>query len=102
MNRYAYMPFGGGGRGCIGSIFAMQEATLVVATLMSQFTFDLAAGAAVWPMHRVTLCPRAALPMVVRPRSDRVAHYPDASGRRRKFGRAKQVCVIAGMSSPGT
>ena len=74
MNRYAYMPFGGGARGCIGSIFAMQEATLVVATLLGKFTFELAPGATVWPMHSVTLRPRGGLPLMVRARSERVAY----------------------------
>ncbi len=68
LDRYVYMPFGGGGRGCIGSIFAIQEATIVIATLMQNFTFELAPGAAVWPVHSVTLRPRGGMPMRVRPR----------------------------------
>ncbi len=37
--RYAYFPFGGGQRVCIGSPFAMMEAVLVLATIAQQFRF---------------------------------------------------------------
>jgi cytochrome P450 len=36
IERYAYLPFGVGPRVCIGAAFALQEATLVLATLMRQ------------------------------------------------------------------
>ncbi|WP_219834837.1 cytochrome P450 [Paenibacillus sp. R14(2021)] len=42
--RFAYFPFGGGSRGCIGSQFAMMEAALILGTLAEQFTFKSAAG----------------------------------------------------------
>ena len=35
--RYAYFPFAGGLRGCIGGHFAMAEATVAIATLLAQF-----------------------------------------------------------------
>jgi cytochrome P450 len=35
--RYAYFPFAGGLRGCIGGHFAMAEATVAVATLLGRF-----------------------------------------------------------------
>ncbi|BBH23804.1 cytochrome P450 [Paenibacillus baekrokdamisoli] len=37
--RFAYFPFGGGARGCIGSQFAMMEAALIVSTLAERFSF---------------------------------------------------------------
>ncbi len=68
IDRFAYMPFGAGVRTCIGSTFALQEATLVLATLIKNFRMQLAPRANVWPMLRVTLRPENGLPMVIEPR----------------------------------
>ncbi|QHW32067.1 cytochrome P450 [Paenibacillus rhizovicinus] len=37
--RFAYFPFGGGSRGCIGSQFALMEAVLILGTLAERFDF---------------------------------------------------------------
>jgi cytochrome P450 len=68
IDRFAYMPFGAGARTCIGSTFALQEATLVLATLVQNFKMQLAPDARVWPLLRVTLRPEHGLPMAVEPR----------------------------------
>ena len=68
IDRFAYLPFGVGPRICIGATLAMQEASIVVATVMRNFTLELAPGHAVWPMHRVTLRPDGGLPMTIRRR----------------------------------
>jgi cytochrome P450 len=68
MDRFAYIPFGAGPRTCIGATFAMQEATLVLATIIHHFRLELACGHAVWPVLRVTLRPAGGLPMMARPR----------------------------------
>jgi len=68
IDRYGYLPFGAGPRICIGATFALQEATLVLATVMRRFELRLAPGFAVWPLQRVTLRPRGGLPMRVTPR----------------------------------
>jgi cytochrome P450 len=65
IDRYAYIPFGAGARTCIGSVFALQEATLVLANIVKNFRLELAPGAAVWPLLRVTLRPDNGLPMVI-------------------------------------
>jgi cytochrome P450 len=68
IDRFAYMPFGAGVRTCIGSTFALQEATLVLAALVKNFKMQLAPEARVWPMLRVTLRPENGLPMLIEPR----------------------------------
>lgn len=72
IDRYAYIPFGAGPRGCIGSVFALQEAVIAVAAIIREFDLDVAPGHVVWPVHRITLRPRHGLPMTVR-RSSRTA-----------------------------
>ncbi|MBV9261396.1 MAG: cytochrome P450 [Pseudolabrys sp.] len=76
IDRYAYLPFGAGARGCIGSIFALQEATLAVAAITRDFELELADGHEVWPVHRITLRPRDGLPMRLRLRRATAAAAP--------------------------
>jgi cytochrome P450 len=65
IDRYAYLPFGAGARGCIGSVFALQEATLAVAAITRSFELRVAPDHKVWPVHRITLRPKHGLPMLV-------------------------------------
>jgi cytochrome P450 len=65
IDRYAYLPFGAGARTCIGSAFALQEATLVLAAIVQNFRLQLAAGKRVWPTLRVTLRPEHGMPMII-------------------------------------
>ena len=67
--RFAYLPFGAGPRTCIGSSFALQEATLVLATLAHRFDMQMLPGARVWPLQKITLRPAHGLPMRITPRS---------------------------------
>lgn len=63
--RYAYFPFGGGPRICIGNAFAMIEAKLVLATILQRFRPALAPGHAVEPEPLITLRPRYGVPMTL-------------------------------------
>jgi cytochrome P450 len=56
--KYAYFPFGGGPRLCIGNTFAMLETVLVLATLAGRLRFRLAPGHIVAPWPTFTLRPK--------------------------------------------
>jgi cytochrome P450 len=55
--RFAYFPFGGGPRQCIGNSFALMEATLILATIAQKFRFQLVEGHPVKPLASITLRP---------------------------------------------
>jgi cytochrome P450 len=61
--RYAYLPFGGGPRVCIGMGFALQEAVLILATVAQRYRLGLAPGQEVEPIGLITLRPKGGLPM---------------------------------------
>jgi cytochrome P450 len=66
--RFGYLPFGAGPRVCIGSTFALQEAAIVLATVVRHVDLELAPGHEVRPVQRVSLRPKGGLPMRVRGR----------------------------------
>ena len=64
--RYAYFPFGGGPRLCIGNNFALMEATLIVASVARRYRLDLVPGREVKVRERGSLVPHPGMPMVPR------------------------------------
>lgn len=56
--RFAYLPFGGGPRTCIGSSFAQLEMSIVVSAICRHFTLRAPTGSRVQPYLGVTLLPR--------------------------------------------
>ena len=68
-HRYAYIPFGGGRRACIGSAFAELEVTLVLATIMRRYQPELTASGMPRPLAQITLRPGRHLPMLLRRRA---------------------------------
>jgi cytochrome P450 len=59
--RFAYFPFGGGPRICIGNRFAMMEAKLVLASAVQRFRFEPTPETAVRLFPSVTLRPRGGI-----------------------------------------
>jgi cytochrome P450 len=66
--RFAYFPFGGGPRVCIGNTFAMMEMVLVLATIARRFHFRMQPGATVTPQPTFTLRPMHGVPGLIEPR----------------------------------
>ncbi len=57
IDRFAYLPFGDGPRICIGASFALQEAVIVLATLLARFRFTRVPGKEPKPVLILTLRP---------------------------------------------
>ena len=55
--KFAYFPFGGGPRSCIGNNFALMEAAILLASVAQRFEISLVAGHKVEPMPSITLRP---------------------------------------------
>jgi cytochrome P450 len=63
--KFAYFPFGGGNRVCIGESFAWTETVLVLATIARRWRFAPAPGLTDVPTEPlVTLRPKTAIPLV--------------------------------------
>jgi cytochrome P450 len=56
--RFAYFPFGGGGRQCIGESFAWMEAVLVLATLAQRWRLEIKENQRLELQPKITLRPR--------------------------------------------
>ena len=57
IDRFAYLPFGDGPRVCIGANFALQEAVIILATLLARHRFSPVAGKDPKPVMILTLRP---------------------------------------------
>ncbi len=57
IDRFAYLPFGDGPRVCIGANFALQEAIIILATMLARHRFSLIEGKAPKPVMILTLRP---------------------------------------------
>jgi cytochrome P450 len=83
--KYAYLPFGGGPRVCIGNAFAMMEGALVLAAIARRYRVHLAPDQHIVPWPVFTLRPRHGIKMVLekRPAISRaaIAVLPAIEGR---------------------
>jgi cytochrome P450 len=76
--RFAYFPFGGGPRQCIGNTFAVMEATLILATIARKFRLRLVANHSVMPLASITLRPRHGVRVTLEARLGNEARAPFA------------------------
>jgi cytochrome P450 len=65
IDRFAFLPFGDGPRVCIGSNFALQEAVIILATLLARFRFAAVPGRAPKPVMILTLRPEGGVWLLV-------------------------------------
>jgi cytochrome P450 len=72
--RFAYFPFGGGPRVCVGAGFAMMEAILLLATMAQRFCMTLVPNRKVKLLPSVTLRPRNGIRMVLREVRPQASH----------------------------
>jgi cytochrome P450 len=63
--KFAYFPFGGGARSCIGEPFAWMEGVLLLATVGQRWRLRLSPGHPVEPQALITLRPRYGMKMAV-------------------------------------
>src|SRR6266480_3013738 len=73
LSRFAYFPFGGGPRQCIGNAFALMEAALILATIARKFRMRLAANHPVAPLASITLRPRHGVRVTLESRGNNAA-----------------------------
>lgn len=78
VERFTYLPFGAGPRTCIGSTFALQEATILVSAIIKHFRLKPTPDHTVQPLLRVTLRPARGLPMLIYRKRDRPQRKNDA------------------------
>ena len=64
-HRFAYFPFGGGPRVCIGNQFALTEAQLILATILPRCQFRFLPEVTLAPSPLITLRPRDKLRMTI-------------------------------------
>ncbi len=65
IDRYVYMPFGGGPRFCIGNNFALLEMQIILILLYRKFSFTLKLGFVVEPEPLITMRPKYGMVMNV-------------------------------------
>jgi cytochrome P450 len=66
--KFAYFPFGGGPRQCIGNYFAMMEVVLLLATIGQRFRFKLDPEHKVEVLPVLSLRPKTGIKVIIEPR----------------------------------
>jgi cytochrome P450 len=68
--RQAYLPFGMGPRVCMGAAFALQEAALILSSLVRRWQLEPVPGHVPQPVGRLTVRSANGLPIILRRRTD--------------------------------
>ncbi len=68
IHRYAWFPFGGGPRICIGNSFAMMESVLLLTTIAQRYSVKATAPEEVTPLPTMTLRPTSGVKALLRRR----------------------------------
>jgi len=76
--RYAYLPFGGGPRVCIGNMFALMEARLILATVVQHFDLSLMPNQNIVAEQLLTIRPKHGIQMQLKHRAGQPTQ--DATG----------------------
>jgi cytochrome P450 len=66
--RYAYLPFSSGPRVCIGNMFAIMEARLILAAIAQRYDLELEAGQAIVAEQLLTIRPKHGIRMRLKQR----------------------------------
>jgi cytochrome P450 len=74
--RFAYIPFGGGPRGCIGNQFAMVEAQLIVAAIAQRYRIELVPDQDIRPEPLITLRPAPGIRAFLKKRTPLLTSWP--------------------------
>ena len=70
LHKYAYLPFGGGPRVCIGNAFAMMEAKLILSSIVQNYRLSVAEGHQVEIEAQITIRPKYGMKMKLHPRTN--------------------------------
>jgi cytochrome P450 len=74
--KYAYFPFGGGQRVCIGNTFALMESAIILAAVGQRYRFTLVPDAKIDINPQITLLPAHGIPATLVARSQEAANQP--------------------------
>ena len=100
--QFAYFPFGGGGRVCIGRKLAKMEGSLIIARFLQAFRLDLVPGQRIEIEPKITLRPKYGIKMTVhsvaRSREAASARQQSAEPRR---GQAESAAACPYAASAG-
>jgi cytochrome P450 len=68
--KQGYLPFGMGPRVCMGAAFALQEAALILSTMVRHYRIEPVPGHVPMPVGRLTIRSATGLPLILRRRSN--------------------------------